>query len=225
MDRVFNKRVQDRMVNYQLMYMNILWPIGVQIMTVILCFFYVIQQNRANPGTYDYTFFLPRSKFVSKSGVYPQWRLGLFSFWDEINAVLTSLPGPYISLTLQSILTNLNVVWTVVISIFYLGARYQQIHYIGCFLIIMSGLVSVTVELQTGKGLTDYTTADGTVLTTSALWYARCSPQGGLWPLLSLSLSYLTPSPPRRRRAAAGTSSSSSGPSRLASPTATRRRC
>ena len=30
MDRVFNKRVQDRMVNYQLMYMNVLWPIGVQ---------------------------------------------------------------------------------------------------------------------------------------------------------------------------------------------------
>ena len=37
MDRVFNKRVNDRMVNYQLMYVNIFWPIGVQIMTYGLC--------------------------------------------------------------------------------------------------------------------------------------------------------------------------------------------
>ena len=101
LDRVFNKRVQDRMVNYQLMYINVFWPIGVQLMTIILCMCYVLQQNRAHPGTYDYTFFLPNSKFVSKNGAYPQWRLGLFSFWDELNAVGTSLPGPYISLTLQ----------------------------------------------------------------------------------------------------------------------------
>ena len=33
MDRVFNKRVNDRMVNYQMSYVNILWPVGVQIMT------------------------------------------------------------------------------------------------------------------------------------------------------------------------------------------------
>ena len=33
MDRVFNKRVNDRMVNYQMSYVNFLWPIGVQIMT------------------------------------------------------------------------------------------------------------------------------------------------------------------------------------------------
>ena len=89
-------------------------------MTVLMCWIYVEQQNanaiaQGKDKPYDYTFFLPGSALASKNGSYPQWRLGLFSFWDEVNAVFTSLPGPYISLTMQSILTNLNVVWTVVI--------------------------------------------------------------------------------------------------------------
>ncbi|GMI13767.1 hypothetical protein TrVE_jg9630 [Triparma verrucosa] len=179
MDRVFNKRVQDRMVNYQLMYMNVLWPIGVQIMTVFMCWLYVEQQNAGAvkaglPKPYDYSFFLPGARFASKrsaDGTYPQWRLGLFSFWDEVNAVFTSLPGPYINLTMQSILTNLNVVWTVVISIFYLKATYFQAHYAGCIIIILSGLVAVTVELQSGTGLNSYISATGVSETTSPLWY------------------------------------------------------
>ncbi|GMI02621.1 hypothetical protein TrLO_g11475 [Triparma laevis f. longispina] len=179
MDRVFNKRVQDRMVNYQLMYMNVLWPIGVQVMTVFMCWIYVEQQNAAAvkaglPKPYDYSFFLPGARFASKrspDGKYPQWRLGLFSFWDEVNAVFTSLPGPYINLTMQSILTNLNVVWTVGISIFYLKATYFQAHYAGCIIIILSGLVAVTVELQSGTGLNSYTSATGEEESTSPLWY------------------------------------------------------
>ena len=31
MDRVFNKRVNDRMANYQLSYVNLFWPVGVQV--------------------------------------------------------------------------------------------------------------------------------------------------------------------------------------------------
>ena len=81
------------------------------------------------------------------------------------------MPGPYISLTLQSILTNLNVVWTVIISILYLGSRYGQPQAIGCLLIVASGVVSMLVELQTGKGLNEYITADGSTETTDALWY------------------------------------------------------
>ena len=56
-------------------------------------------------------------------------------------------------------------------SIFYLGARYGQAHYAGCLLIILSGLVAVTVELQSGTGLNTYVSATGTTLTTSSLWY------------------------------------------------------
>jgi hypothetical protein len=36
-DRVFSKRVTDKMANYQLMYYNVLWPIGVQAMQIIVC--------------------------------------------------------------------------------------------------------------------------------------------------------------------------------------------
>lgn len=161
------------------MYMNVLWPIGVQVMTVFMCWIYVEQQNAAAvkaglPKPYDYSFFLPGARFASKrspDGKYPQWRLGLFSFWDEVNAVFTSLPGPYINLTMQSILTNLNVVWTVGISIFYLKATYFQAHYAGCIIIILSGLVAVTVELQSGTGLNSYISATGEEETTSPLWY------------------------------------------------------
>ena len=107
MDRVFNKRVLDRMPNYQLMYMNFLWPIGVQIATVLMCYVYVIYVNsdcrkKGLQPKYDFTFFLPNSKCATKQGKpYSQLRLSLFSFWDELNAVLTSLPAPYISLTVR----------------------------------------------------------------------------------------------------------------------------
>ena len=67
-DRVINKRVQDRMVNYQLMYMNFLWPIGVQFMTVFICIFYVWNQRRIGNLKYDWTFFLPNSKLASRRG-------------------------------------------------------------------------------------------------------------------------------------------------------------
>ena len=97
MDRVFNKRVNDRMVNFQLMYVNIFWPIGVQIMTVMLCGAWV-WYNRVKCGDkrYDSSFFFPSSPIASAGGAYPQWRLALFSFWDQLNAVITSLPSPFI---------------------------------------------------------------------------------------------------------------------------------
>jgi len=179
MDRVFNKRVIDRMPNYQLMYMNVLWPIGVQVATVLMCYVYVLYVNydcksKGLQPKYDYTFFLPGSKCATKQGKpYSQFRLSLFSFWDELNAVLTSLPAPYISLTMQSILTNLNVVWTVIISVIYLGSKYKQNHWAGCLLIIVSGLAAVTVELTPGSGedLNTYIDATGTERSTSSLWY------------------------------------------------------
>ncbi|GMI62333.1 hypothetical protein ScalyP_jg5347 [Parmales sp. scaly parma] len=159
------------MVNYQLMYMNLLWPIGIQLMTILISIVFVWQMRKQGEMQYDFTFFLPSSKIASKYGHVPQWRLGLFSFWDQLNAVFTSIPGPYISITMQSILTNLNLVWTVVISMIYLGSRYNQNHYIGCILIVFSGLVSITVELTTGTGLNEYVTANGVTLSTSSLWY------------------------------------------------------
>eukprot|EP00937_MAST-01D_sp_MAST-1D-sp2_P001722 g1722.t1 len=173
MDRVFNKRVADRMVNFQLMYVNIFWPIGVQLMTVLMCVGWVYY-NRVTLGDkrYDWNFLLPGASIASAAGAYPQWRLALFSFWDQLNAVITALPSPFIDLTSQSILTNLVIVWTVLISIPYLGTRYAQEHFIGCVLVIMSGLVAVVVEMQTGNPpLGEYKTSNGILRSSSSLWF------------------------------------------------------
>ena len=116
---------------------------------------------------------MPRANIATALGPYPQYRLAFFSFWDQLNAVITGLPSPFIDATSQAILTNLNIVWTVMISASpYLNMRYGQVHYLGCALIIIAGLVSVTVELQTGDPpLGQYKTPAGTMATAGSLWY------------------------------------------------------
>ena len=105
MDRVFSKRVVDRMANYQLMYFNILWPIGVQVAQVAMCLAWVwYQRFSLRDLRYDLSFFLPHASIATiAGGAYPQWRLALFSFWDQLNAVVTGIPGPYISQNDQGI--------------------------------------------------------------------------------------------------------------------------
>ncbi|KAL1520522.1 hypothetical protein AB1Y20_022099 [Prymnesium parvum] len=175
MDRVFSKRVADRMANYQLMYFNVLWPVGVQFFQILMCIAWVCYHRyRLGDTRYSWKFFLPGAAIATAAGTsYPQWRLGLFSFWDQLNAVITGIPTPYISQNDQGIMSNFVIIWTVVISIFYLNTRYNQEHYLGCALIIMSGLVSVVVNLQTNDPpLGEYATASGGLQKSSALWYA-----------------------------------------------------
>jgi hypothetical protein len=152
LDRVFNKRVNDRMVNYQMTYVNVLWPVGVQIMTYGLCAAWVLWHRYHEKNLeYGIGFFSPFSSIASAHGRYPQWRLALFSFWDQLNAILTSLPSPFIDMTSQSIMSNFVVVWTILISLVYLRTRYSQEHYIACALILLSCVVAVLVQLQTNK--------------------------------------------------------------------------
>lgn len=80
----------------------------------------------AGDRAYGLNFFGPRSRIASAHGAYPQWRLALFSFWDQLNAILTSLPSPFIDMTSQSIMSNFVVIWTVIISFFYLGTRHAE---------------------------------------------------------------------------------------------------
>ena len=174
MDRVFSKRVVDRMANYQLMYFNILWPIGVQVAQVLMCLAWVCY-HRYSLGDlrYGLSFFLPSAAIATAAGrPYPQWRLALFSLWDQLNAAITGIPSPYISQNDQGIMSNFVIVWTVILSIFYLGTRYQTEHYLGCALILMSGLVSIVVNLQTNDPpLGEYAAPGGTLQQSSAIWY------------------------------------------------------
>ena len=140
-------------------------------MTVAMCGGYVLLQRRNGDMRYDWSFFFPGASIASAGGAYPQIYLGMFSFWDELNAVVTGVPSPYIDMTSQAILSNLVIVWTVCIALVYLNSRFSQEHYIGCLLVVISGFVSVTVQLQTGTGLGEYKTASGTMESTSPLWY------------------------------------------------------
>jgi len=122
---------------------------------------------------YGFSFFMPSATIATVAGrAYPQWRLALFSLWDQLNAAITGLPSPYISQNDQGIMSNFVIIWTVIISIFYLGTRYDTEHYLGCALILMSGLVSVVVNLQTNNPpLGEYAAAGGTLQQSSWQWY------------------------------------------------------
>ena len=144
-----------------------------QIMTYGLCAAWVAYHRYTlGDRSYGLSFFHPVSNIASAHGPYPQWRLALFSFWDQLNAILTSLPSPFIDMTSQSILSNCVVIWTVGISIIYLGTRFSDCHYIGCILILISCAVAVVVQLQTGDPpLGRYTLPNGHYAIASPAWY------------------------------------------------------
>lgn len=170
-DRVFNKRVLDRMLNYNLMVTNLIWPIGVQIMTAGVALGWIIYKRKQGDMRYGCTFFSPWSSIASAKGPYSQFRLALFSFWDQLNAAITTLPTPFLSQTLIGLLSNMGLVYTVIISYFYLGTRYAQAHYIGCILIVISGFVALTVELQTGHPpVGEYKDSKGQMHSSSFIW-------------------------------------------------------
>jgi len=173
LDRIFSKRVSDRMTNYNLMYYNVLWPIGVQLMQVMLCVAWVLYHRfHLKDKRYGLSFFLPGATIASACGAFPQIRLAMFSFWDQLNALVTGLPAPFIDLTSQGLMSNTVVIWTMIISFFYLGTRYRQEHYIGCVIIIISGLVAITVELQTNDPpLGTFKDSNGELKHSSAVWF------------------------------------------------------
>ena len=77
-----------------------------------------------------------------------------------------------VAVTSQSILSNFVVIWTVGLSFFYLGTRYAQCHVLGCALILLSCVVAVVVQLQTGHPpLGEYALPDGKLAIASPLWY------------------------------------------------------
>jgi len=134
---------------------------------------------------YNWRFFLPGNPMASSAGAVPLYRLALFSFGDQINAAMVAPPSPFISLPLQSIMTNFVIVWMLALASVWLGARFKQTHFIGCALIVFAVVVGVADKLeandctpagvQNDKCLTAYTTSSGArvLLTASStmLWY------------------------------------------------------
>merc|ERR1712054_532113 len=94
---------------------------------------------------------------MGTAGPVPLYRLALFSLGDQINAAVSAAPSPYLTLPLQSIMTNLVIVWMLMLASAWLSTKFKQVHYIGCALIILAVVIGVADKIEsddcTAKGL------------------------------------------------------------------------
>lgn len=153
MDRVYLKRVNNALQNptYNLTLFNIIWPIMIQVLTLGYMVPYVLIMRWRVDRSYSWKFFLPNNPAASKIGKVTLLQLGLFSLGDQLNAALQAIPSAFISQTMMSVMTNLNIPFVVVLSIYFLKARYSQVHYIGCVLIAMSVLVGLSTKMSSNN--------------------------------------------------------------------------
>eukprot|EP00747_Dinoflagellata_sp_TGD_P071540 gnl/TRDRNA2_/TRDRNA2_157081_c0_seq1.p1 gnl/TRDRNA2_/TRDRNA2_157081_c0~~gnl/TRDRNA2_/TRDRNA2_157081_c0_seq1.p1 ORF type:complete len:536 (-),score=65.82 gnl/TRDRNA2_/TRDRNA2_157081_c0_seq1:11-1552(-) len=186
-DRAFLYRVQKYLESpaYNLILSNLLWPVSIQLMTVAMLLCYILYLRSQGQTQYTWRFFLPGNVAASTMGAVPIYQLALFSIGDQINAAMSAPPSPYVSLPMQSIMSNFILVWMLGLAFVWLGTRFQQVHYIGCIIIILSVIVGVSdkVEnsdcsekgLQAGMCLTAFKDSAGVFkpLTegSMALWY------------------------------------------------------
>lgn len=186
-DRAFLYRVQKFLQRpaYNLILSNILWPISIQLMTVVMLLSYILFQRAQGETQYSWRFFLPGNSAASVMGAVPIYQLALFSIGDQINAAMSAPPSPYVTLPMQSIMTNFVLVWMLVLAFLWLRTRFRQVHLIGCLLIIVSVVVGVSNKLegndcspegvQEGKCLKAFKTSAGEfkelTVTAMALWY------------------------------------------------------
>eukprot|EP00929_Paragymnodinium_shiwhaense_P120067 TRINITY_DN91971_c0_g1_i1.p1 TRINITY_DN91971_c0_g1~~TRINITY_DN91971_c0_g1_i1.p1 ORF type:complete len:458 (+),score=45.16 TRINITY_DN91971_c0_g1_i1:86-1459(+) len=151
-DRVLLKRVSNalRTPTYNLVLMNIIWPILIQVMQIFLTAGYVfVQYKDGNPG-FNWRFFLPSTPLASARGAVPLYQFALFSLGDQLQTAIQAPPSAYISQTMQSVIANTSVVWTALMALLLLDTRFGQVHAIGCILILCSVLVGVSNLLQDG---------------------------------------------------------------------------
>jgi len=171
-DRVFFKRVNDRLANYQLFFAALLFPIGIQFTQLILTVCYVCY-HRYYVGDTRYSlwnFMRWSSPLACRNGAFSQRILFLQSVVGQLGNAITSLPTPFLNITTVGLLLNFGVITTAFFARFYLGTKFAACHYLGCCLIIASSLVAINRELATGT-LGTYVDAEGEVAQASGLWY------------------------------------------------------
>ena len=123
--------------------MNVIWPILIQAMTALLIVLYIFFYRRhfKNDHSYNGNFFLPNSPKASSKGAVPITTMMLFSLGDQIQACLSAPPAPFVSLPVQSVMSNLVLMWTALTAYFWIHTRYSQTHIIGVLLILVAILV------------------------------------------------------------------------------------
>jgi len=171
-DRVFFKRVNDRLANYQLFFAALLFPIGIQLTQFLLTVAY-IWYYRYYLGDKRYSmwnFMKWSSPLACRNGAFPQRILFYQSVVGQIGNAVTALPTAFLNITTVGLLLNFGVITTAFFARFYLGTRFSACHYLGCALIIASSLVAINRELADGT-LGTYVDAEGGVQQASGLWY------------------------------------------------------
>lgn len=188
LDRIFLKRVQDIMNSaaYNLVLMNIIWPMAMLLPIMMAILGYICVMRWKGDTRYGFSFFLPGNPLATSRGTIHMYQLALFSFWDQMNATMSAPPASYLSLPMQSLLSNLPVMWTLLLAFFYLRTRFHQVHIIGCILIMISCVVGLADKLEgndcsdagmkAGQCLSAYKTGSGEFREISTgsmlLWYS-----------------------------------------------------
>jgi len=149
-DRVFAKRVSDALLNptYNLVLWNMIWPLGVQLVTLAYLLPYILLLRRSGLRQYSWRFLLPGNPLASSAGPVPLLQLALFSLGDQLSSGAQGPASAFISQAMQSVMQNTNVVWVALLSAAFLGTRYRQVHYIGCILVLLSVLVGLSSKLS-----------------------------------------------------------------------------
>eukprot|EP00516_Mucochytrium_quahogii_P004083 CAMPEP_0203765632 /NCGR_PEP_ID=MMETSP0098-20131031/18516_1 /ASSEMBLY_ACC=CAM_ASM_000208 /TAXON_ID=96639 /ORGANISM=" , Strain NY0313808BC1" /LENGTH=445 /DNA_ID=CAMNT_0050661899 /DNA_START=1243 /DNA_END=2580 /DNA_ORIENTATION=+ len=164
-DRVFNTRIGKILQNpvYVTVYQNIVFTVGLLIAQTILSVGYIlIMRFYHKDKRYGVGFLSPVSELASTSGRYSQFLLFLFIVGDQLNALIGMWGIPKTDQTMQNLLSQFTLVFTVIFAYIFLKTRYHQVHYIACVLVIMSTLQAVTVEVQTSNPpLGEYKGNDG----------------------------------------------------------------
>merc|ERR1712226_1275304 len=110
---------------------------------------YIMNLRRQGNTEYTWRFFLPGNPKASTLGAVPMIQLALFSFGDQFNGALSAPASPFVSQTMQSVMTNAVLIWMLAIAFLWIGTRYKQVHYIGCLLVIVSMVVGISTQLST----------------------------------------------------------------------------
>ena len=112
-------------------------------MTFFMMLVYLAYMARRSDTAHPYTwrFFLPNNPLAS-TGVSMR-QLALFPLGSQLNAALSSPPSPFVAFPVQSVMTNMTIVYVALTSYHWLGTRYKQVHVVGIVLI----LVSVAIQL------------------------------------------------------------------------------
>lgn len=125
-NNVFFKRWTSQMSNY-------IWFIGTIINPLIfgiLIWIYILIMYIFGK--------IPKNKLIYKPKIFL-----ICAIFDTVSSLLAVISSPYISVGIQLVLRQINIVLTIIYSVIFLKKKYTYIHYLSSFLIIYGIIISL----------------------------------------------------------------------------------